>query len=367
MNSPGPEQPARRVAPAHERLDAARGLAREADDRLVVQLELAALDGGGQLGAQLEPGQRLGVQRGVEARPAALAAGLGLVHGRVGVAQQLAGRRAGRRGRDADAGAHLEAPAGERHGRAQRARAAAPATRSASSGAADAARAGRRTRRRRGAPPCRRAAAARRCAPATSWRSSSPAAWPSESLTVLKSSRSTNSTRDRPAAARRRQRAPQAVLEQGAVGQAGERVVEGAAAQLLLERDAVGDVAREQHERADLAVVQAVLGERLERARPARPGPVTVAVNEPSPPGMREQARAAVARAGSAPSGSNRPATGAPAASGARRNRRRADALCQRTVPSAADERDHVGHALGDRGPDALRARAARRGGWRPR
>ena len=135
------------------------------------------------------------------------------------------------------------------------------------------ARAGRRTRRRPGARPCRRGAGPRRCAPATRRSSSSPAAWPSESLTVLKSSRSTNSTAIAPPRPRGGQRAPHAVLEQRAVGQPGERVVERAAAQLLLERDPVGDVAGEQHERADLPVVQAVLGQRLERARLAvRPG-----------------------------------------------------------------------------------------------
>ena len=55
-------------------------------------------------------------------------------------------------------------------------------------------RAGSRTRRRRAAPRCRPVPAARRMRSATVLSSWSPTAWPSASLTDLKSSRSTNST-----------------------------------------------------------------------------------------------------------------------------------------------------------------------------
>ena len=71
----------------------------------------------------------------------------------------------------------------------------------------------------------------------TATRSSSPAAWPRLSLTVLKSSRSRNSTatadvRPAPTAC---ERVLDPVLEQAAVGQAGQRVVERLVAQLLVQ------------------------------------------------------------------------------------------------------------------------------------
>ena len=106
-------------------------------------------------------------------------------------------------------------------------------------------RAARRTRRRRGARRCRPSAgrSVSRCA--TSSSSPSPCAWPRASLTALKSSRSTNSTAICASSrAARVERVLDAVVEQRAVGEPGERVVEGAVAQLLLEGLAIVDVAR---------------------------------------------------------------------------------------------------------------------------
>ena len=61
--------------------------------------------------------------------------------------------------------------------------------------------------------------------------SRSPAAWPSESLTCLKSSRSRKATT---AGSPRGQRLGDALLEQRAVGEAGQRVLEREAAQVVV-------------------------------------------------------------------------------------------------------------------------------------
>ena len=95
------------VVPAHERLGGDDVAGVEADDRLVLDGELAAVDRAA--GARsLRPWRcRIAVvHRWLEARPAALAARLGLVHRDVGVADQLAGaHRLGAARGDADAGA----------------------------------------------------------------------------------------------------------------------------------------------------------------------------------------------------------------------------------------------------------------------
>ena len=104
-------------------------------------------------------------------------------------------------------------------------------------------RAARRIRRRRAGPPCRSTyqAAIRS---ATVFKSSSPALWPRLSLMNLKLSRSMNSHRH-PAAVtlRMQQRMRQTIVEQGAVGKPGQRIVVGHKVdaifgQFALDRDA---------------------------------------------------------------------------------------------------------------------------------
>ena len=103
--------------------------------------------------------------------------------------------------------------------------------------------------------------------PATPTRSSSPTPWPIPSLMALKSSRSTNrtatccSSRDSRASA-----CSIAVVEERAVGQLGERIVEGAVAELLLERPALVDVARGQHDAVHALVAEQVDGDGLDVA-----------------------------------------------------------------------------------------------------
>jgi hypothetical protein len=85
------QQPAARVLPAHQRLDARDPPGAELDLRLVVHDELAPLEGEPQVALEGQPlvgglPQRLGPDDG--ARPAL---GLGAVHGDVGVAQQRLG------------------------------------------------------------------------------------------------------------------------------------------------------------------------------------------------------------------------------------------------------------------------------------
>ena len=94
---------------------------------------------------------------------------------------------------------------------------------------------------------------------ATATSSSSPAAWPAPSLTALKSSRSTNSTATGVASP---VGAGQGVLEpvgeQGAVGQAGQGVVEGVVLELRLELLLRGDVAGRDDDRPDVGIGQQV-------------------------------------------------------------------------------------------------------------
>ena len=83
----GREQPAPRVLPAHERLDAGDGPARQVGLRLVVQDELAVVDRVAQLADEREPLAAVVVAR----RQVDLVAGahpLGLVHRDVGALQQ---------------------------------------------------------------------------------------------------------------------------------------------------------------------------------------------------------------------------------------------------------------------------------------
>ena len=104
------------MLPAHQRLEAGDAAEVEVDDRLVVQDQLLVLDRALELLAAIEPGQRVDVHVVGEDRVAVGAGGLGGVHREVGVAQQVV---AGLGGGDADAGAQVQALALEHHGRGE--------------------------------------------------------------------------------------------------------------------------------------------------------------------------------------------------------------------------------------------------------
>ena len=203
-----------------------------------------------QVALQVEPAHDLLVHLGVEDRVAALAVGLGAVHRDVGVAHHLLGRglRAVASAIPIDAPMNSSRPS-SRNGACRLCR-----TRSAmivaSRALADvveqqrelvAAEAGDGVvgpQRRLEPARDRLAAAGRR------------RAWPSESLTTLKRSRSRNSTAAQHSGWwrwARRIDLVEAVDEQDAVGQAGERVVQRVVLQPALGLAAVGDVG----ERAD--------------------------------------------------------------------------------------------------------------------
>ena len=106
------------MGPARQRLEAGERLAVQRDDRLVVDLDLVALDRGQQLALELEPLDDLGLHAVLEDAVAALAVALGAVHRDVGLAQQLRGLVAA----DGDAERHLDVDlaAGDDDRRAQR-------------------------------------------------------------------------------------------------------------------------------------------------------------------------------------------------------------------------------------------------------
>ena len=93
------------VGPAAERLEADDAARRRLHDRLVDDLERAVLDRLAQLALHVEPAHHLVVHGGVEHGVAALAVGLGAVHGDVGVAHHLLRLGLGGRERDPDRGA----------------------------------------------------------------------------------------------------------------------------------------------------------------------------------------------------------------------------------------------------------------------
>ena len=101
---------AARMVPAHEGLDGDGLAGGEIDDRLVLDDELALLDRALELGLEAVAADDRVAHRGREDREAALAALLGVVHGDVGVAQQLLGVRVRVAARgDADAEADVDA------------------------------------------------------------------------------------------------------------------------------------------------------------------------------------------------------------------------------------------------------------------
>ena len=107
----GRQQPSVGVLPPHQRLGADDPARRHLDLGLVVDRELAVLDGLAQLDLVLQPAAHLGPQRLVEDLDAVAAQLLGRVHGRVGVAQQVVGRLVGVGGEgDAHAGRRRRPP-----------------------------------------------------------------------------------------------------------------------------------------------------------------------------------------------------------------------------------------------------------------
>ena len=169
----------------------------------------------------------------VEDRMAGLALRLGAIQRDVGVAQQVLGLASGPAERDADRRGHEHSRPRPPSGRpAPPGRARRPPWPPAlgdvleEDGELVAAHAGDRVARAQGA----RRAARDRC---SSW---SPTWWPSESLTALKPSRSRKSTAAPPpvrAAPRPAQRPVEPVDEERAVGQPGQRVVQGVVLQTL--------------------------------------------------------------------------------------------------------------------------------------
>jgi hypothetical protein len=84
----GGEQPADRVLPPHQRLDAGDPPAGQLDDRLVAHLQLTVVDRVAQLIGQSQPAHRARVHGRLEELHAAAATALGHVHRGVRVAQQ---------------------------------------------------------------------------------------------------------------------------------------------------------------------------------------------------------------------------------------------------------------------------------------
>ena len=114
MNWSGGIRPAVRMPPAHQRLEAAPCAGGGVDERLVVQLELAARDGVAQIGFQRVARLELGRHRFIEDGEAVAARRFRAVERKVGLLQQLLLVAAViRRDRDADAGADLDAMAGQ--------------------------------------------------------------------------------------------------------------------------------------------------------------------------------------------------------------------------------------------------------------
>ena len=238
MKTLGSDDAARRVVPAQQRLGAGDLAARRVDLRLVVQLELALRRARLRRSRSSSNCSRAPcVHARLEEAVGRAAGALGGVHRRVGVGDQLAIGAVVGVDRDADR-ARDHRPRGrstavrlaERLEQARRRQARrvllAPGCRAAASG----------TRRRRGAPthvrprdmrlqPLRR--------PARSTRS--PPAWPSESLTGLKPSRSMNSSAKRPVRLRRHAAPPAPACPRTSAGSAAgsaDRGTTGAAARL---------------------------------------------------------------------------------------------------------------------------------------
>ncbi len=113
-------QPVGRVPPAQQRLHGGGPPGRQLDDRLVVGGELVARQRGAQLVGLAEPAQRRDVHRGLVDRRAAPAVRLGHVHRGVGVPQEDTGGLAPLGEAHTDAGADPARLAARAHGHLQR-------------------------------------------------------------------------------------------------------------------------------------------------------------------------------------------------------------------------------------------------------
>ena len=264
------DQPALGMAPAQQRLDAGDGLVLEPDERLVMKLELLALERPLQVGAQLEAGHHPVVHGGLEQAVAALALGLGDVHRGVGVADQLVGVGGVPRldDRDAEAGADDQVVVVELERAAERVedplggldrrlrvvdvleqdRELVAAEAGGGVGGADA----------RG--------------DALGHLEQDPVAGGVaeavvDGLEVVE----VDEQHGHPdaVAQRPRDRVADALVEQRAVGEVGDRIVERLVGELLLERLALGDVAAVEHDPADRAVAEQVGVQDLEVAQAA--------------------------------------------------------------------------------------------------
>ena len=251
-----------RMLPAHQRLDAGHGAGAEGDDRLVVEHQLALLERAAQGALELEAMAHIGRHlRGVGLE-AALAGALGGVHGGVGVAEHLAHALARRGGGDADAGGdeHLVAAQHEglRHGAGEpldqgllflgsggildqdgELVAAEPGDGVGGTGAGAEALGGQH--QQLVALAVTKAVV--------------------DLLEVIEVEEEHGD--GVPLPLRELERVIHAVAEEGAVGQPGERVVEGLVQQLLLEALPLGDVAGVEHDAVHDRVAQQVGGDDL--------------------------------------------------------------------------------------------------------
>ena len=114
MKTSGATRAALAVRPARERLDAAQPAVAHVHHRLVVQLDLVAVDRAPEVGGEREALDGAGQHRRLERAVAGLAASLRRAHGEVGRAHELVGvGQVAARDGDADAGAQLEAAPAE--------------------------------------------------------------------------------------------------------------------------------------------------------------------------------------------------------------------------------------------------------------
>ncbi len=255
----------------------------EPHDRLVVQLQLARVDRALQVRAQLEPSEHVRVHRGLEQAVAALAGRAWPLY--IAASASRIRSSAARPSpssaivmptlvRSVDVAARRCAPAR----RAARGRAPPcrrpPGRPTSSSSSANS------------SPPKRAAVSAPRTPPssrrATSISTSSPAAWPSESLIALKSSRSSEDARaSEPASRRARGDAPRVRARRTAARLARPvtSVVEGLVGELGLEALALGDVARVEQDAADVLLVDQVREPHLEQRAARRRRSISVHSN----------------------------------------------------------------------------------------
>ena len=234
------------------------------------------------------------LQGGVEDLEAPLAVVLGRIHGEVGVAQQLVGGDAGaRRDRDSDARAHRRRLIVQQEGLAQQVE-HAPGRPPHLVGAADVLE---QDRELVPAQPRGRVAGPQAAAqpPGDARQQLVAGGVPQGVVDRLEVVEVEEQDRDREGGAQlARQRVFDAVAEQRAVGQLGQRIVEGPVAQLLLERAALADIAERDDDGLHLGRVEQVgaqgLHEELGAVPPFQP-PVGPGALPRTLHGLREQRR----------------------------------------------------------------------------